>query len=1347
MTLEWERFRGLAGDPKHNLELLCRALVQRNYGHCGRICSRRQQPGVEFYLSLDRDCPGLGAAGHCFGWQCRYYQLPPSHALTTKQRDEITKAIEMAAKYVKGLTDFVLVLPELPKSSDIDWYNEIKTDLRLQLWSDEELDARLTGNAEILRETYFGELIITPEQLADAHARTIEPIKQRWVPEMHVTTATERQLRTALARPENTEPLDQQAVTLRRLAGELREGTEEIPDGELRTLADRAAEELDRQADRVTGILDAYQERRPGDARALVLEEAPVGIALRDVRTLARGLAARRLPVALTASAVEGEIRFTRRSIKALRPLTAASMLAIIGDAGSGKTELAAQLTAPATGTQAGILLRGVELTEHGTLDELAQRVPGLNLNSFDELLAAADAAGARGGVRLPLVIDGLNEAERPARWQTLLSELTPILHRYEHLLVVVTLRGMASDEMLPDEVLKIELDWREVEIAEAIARYFEHYKLERGSTRLPFGLFSHPLMLRIYCEAVNPGRAAPVGVESLPFSLVGVFGLYIERTVARLNSRPGHPALAPGEIERRLAELARAVWEGGTRELPFESAREILDADEKDWGRSLLRALEEDGLLYREQRSVADQRVAILFDRLAGYLIATALIATTTVQELEAKFASQELWERLTTKEQDHPLAEDTFVALAGVLPRHGQQLWCLAPQNVRDWALAQTLGLESRYLDEGTLDALAELIPRLNPPRGESRHAFDRLWEVRDGPNHKLNASFLDRVLQGMSIAERDLRWSEWVRARTNHLASELAGIEARWAATDARDERDEFDATAITWLLTSTVRSLRDSATRALQRYGRGDPAGLFKLASAHLDVNDPYVSERILAACFGAASSHQMPDPGGTFEQPYKLLLEELARRYLCPDAQTPTSHILTRDYVSCCFQIAAQLHPAVLPTGINPEQLDFAAAPAPGPIVDEDERAAECERTMRMDFRNYTVGGLYDGRANYQTDHAGYQAGLAEIRGRVWELGWREATFSDPDETIGRDQWRRHDTADKTERYGKKYTWIAYYELAGRLQDSGELRDRLWISPRPVWPDIDPSFPEGPASPKIMVPAWASSDPADDPEWYSAGRIEIPEELLLPNEQLTGKPGAWVLVEGYLQHKDGLRSRRVFGFLRGVLLAAADAKTLATMLSERPYLGNHYVPEAPNDPATFAGEIPWSHSFEAHGNLENGLALYHALVQEDYEQPGVEIELLAHGYDVALDRTTTAVATGHWVPSATFARAFDLRRHPHTLDLICLDGSMASLTRDAPAGFEGKLLYLRRDLLASYAGDRLLLHLAWGERQVDFDFANPPGWLEKAGSEHSDIWRHVRVRDLAGPKPEDSETDG
>src|SRR5436190_19629657 len=42
-----------------------------------------------------------------------------------------------------------------------------------------------------------------------------------------------------------------------------------------------------------------------------------------------------------------------------------------------------------------------------------------------------------------------------------------------------------------------------------------------------PDRLFSIPLFVRLYCEAVNPDHSESVGVEALPSSLVAVFELY----------------------------------------------------------------------------------------------------------------------------------------------------------------------------------------------------------------------------------------------------------------------------------------------------------------------------------------------------------------------------------------------------------------------------------------------------------------------------------------------------------------------------------------------------------------------------------------------------------------------------------------------------------------------------------------------------------------------------------------------------------------------------------------------------------------------------------------------------
>ncbi len=111
----------------------------------------------------------------------------------------------------------------------------------------------------------------------------------------------------------------------------------------------------------------------------------------------------------------------------------------------------------------------------------------------------------------------------------------------------------------------------------------------------------------------------------------------------------------------------------------------------------------------------------------------------------------------------------------------------------------------------------------------------------------------------------------------------------------------------------------------------------------------------------------------------------------------------------------------------------------------------------------MDFENYTLGRLFDDRANYDMDHAGHQAAVAHVRGVVWTLGWRTATFDTTDKRIAEDGYR-HDRSDQAlvERYGKKYGWIGFYAYAGLLEDSGQFpRGEREFSDV----DIDPSFPE------------------------------------------------------------------------------------------------------------------------------------------------------------------------------------------------------------------------------------------------------------------------------------------
>jgi hypothetical protein len=74
-ALNWNIFENLPGAATNNFEMLCRAIMRRQYGQFGDFRALANQPGVEFHLRLNSVC-ALGEPGRWYGWQCRWYDLP-----------------------------------------------------------------------------------------------------------------------------------------------------------------------------------------------------------------------------------------------------------------------------------------------------------------------------------------------------------------------------------------------------------------------------------------------------------------------------------------------------------------------------------------------------------------------------------------------------------------------------------------------------------------------------------------------------------------------------------------------------------------------------------------------------------------------------------------------------------------------------------------------------------------------------------------------------------------------------------------------------------------------------------------------------------------------------------------------------------------------------------------------------------------------------------------------------------------------------------------------------------------------------------------------------------------------
>ena len=108
-------------------------------------------------------------------------------------------------------------------------------------------------------------------------------------------------------------------------------------------------------------------------------------------------LRARQHPTALYLTNTLADIRESLLLLARLSELPNRRSVFILAEAGSGKTQLSAQLTVATSTRPAGMLLRGKDLHAGQSLDDLAKRVviQGVPVTSFESLLAAMDAACA----------------------------------------------------------------------------------------------------------------------------------------------------------------------------------------------------------------------------------------------------------------------------------------------------------------------------------------------------------------------------------------------------------------------------------------------------------------------------------------------------------------------------------------------------------------------------------------------------------------------------------------------------------------------------------------------------------------------------------------------------------------------------------------------------------------------------------------------------------------------------------------------------------------------------------------------------------------------------------------
>lgn len=1078
--------------------------------------------------------------------------------------------------------------------------------------------------------------------------------------------------------------------------------------------------------------------------------------------------------------------------------------LLIAGEWGTGKTHLLCDVTTERLGRAAPTILVLAKNFQGDVLADIgAQMAAGISLE--DQFAWLNEAAG-NAAERALVIVDGVNEGRR-REWRRAVAVLLSLAAEYPNVGLVVSCRTpfepIAIDHSDLPKFYRVQHYGFDDQEFDAQAAFFQHYQLPLPEVPLLDREFSRPLTLKLICQSLQEladSKKAKgfAGIASGQRGMTFILEAFAKRIGAPVESEFGlkskgcwlllkgddqfadqHTAgfapcmaaklrgyLLPSEVDRIVA--------ASYPEMQPSKRRHLIEAMRTNG------LIEEDAIWYSTKTGAHKTRVVfrLPYQRFSDHLIARHLLRayldTTSHESIKQSFSGDSPLARIFRRSKRYYSQYEEpgwaqaliteFSERAGKLPPEERELFFALPEAAQDWTAYFEPFIEGLFwrspqaFTEGTVAALNKYL-------GAGGRSWDRVMDalaaVSTKPSHPFHSNRLYKYLEQYSMANRDLLWSEYIRKR---YASPTIHRLLTWAEKLENVSMTRASAAELVVLLslvlTTVVRRDRDLATKALVLIGERFPDVLFAHAVVTLDFNDPYVPERMLAAAYGTTlslvDSDKMPD----FKNHLGGFALMLYRQIFAPPAQHGTHHTLMRDYALGIIEVAQRAGCLELPK-ISAQHLSrpfpsirssFAGISKPDPAVTE-----AIGHAIQMDFGNYTIGRLIPYRSNYDHKHPEYVRVRSMIERRMFDLGYREQLFKDVEHDLGRNSWRSKDE-HKVDRYGKKYSWIAYFEMWGERDAQRKLPD--WKQDyRTSDCDVDPTFPKHPPDWSPPIPDLFGEPRASTEEWVGSGYTPDWRSLLVVSE-INGHQGEWVLVDGYVNGDDQAHDRHLWGFLRGAFVARTDVETLRRKYDEVAFLGNDRIPEPASEHYVYGAEPGhrkiYGHSlYQANGRYRRQTTRAFDQYVEDPGPPQrrsftlkiastakagstIEEESL-HEFDIPNRRLVPGVRlelptikfawesyhsvhndfSGFSLPAPSLIQRLGLFCRDREIDFFDANRQPATLFRESGDGCEGsrhELLYVRADLLRRYLAEtrQVLVWFNWGERD----------WLDKMDGMHA-----------------------
>lgn len=477
---------------------------------------------------------------------------------------------------------------------------------------------------------------------------------------------------------------------------------------------------------------------------------------------------------------------------------------------------------------------------------------------------------------RACLIIDAINEADA-IKWSQL-SELFDI----KGLSLVVSVRN-GYEKMIPNRRRYStiehfgfsEMEW------DAISTFFKHYEMKMPEIPIINPEFRNPLFLMIFCEAYK-------GETNKTFKGKGathVFEQYVKvqskKIAKELNIKIGKEYLWKHVIKEV------GIWMGQNRASAISryNILKIIKTDPKlsSHASKLLKLMEKYGLLlkyprYGKNGKRVEYKYKFTYNRFSDHLIVRSLL---TENKINSKVDARNFFADGTFLDENiHNVG--LLEALSIQIPERCKKdkvefVWVI-PKKYRDdyriktaflngvkWRDVELDGFDKKtgkasYINESQIKEYINTY--VNNSVYDLHQVMDCLFDVAVAPNHPLNALRLHEILNRTNLAERDSWFQSYMLNATSEQGNTISRIQS-WSISKLSKDISDPKAILLTgmtlaWTLSSTDNDLRDRSTRALIQLFRYHQDVLLELLKMFIDIDDPYIIERLFAVVYGVVS---------------------------------------------------------------------------------------------------------------------------------------------------------------------------------------------------------------------------------------------------------------------------------------------------------------------------------------------------------------------------------------------------------------------------------------------------------------------------------------------------------